>query len=136
MALLYGLMPQKFPSPLCPLCTTERDSLLHFFFTCPLIQKVWTMVAVRFFDSAWAPIIHFFLSDMWQIVSRLTDLPLKHLTVQKAPAITPPQIAACALQNIWSSRWQTIFEDTPFIPSVVAKKIGCSILRLHDEEEL
>ncbi|KAI9247023.1 hypothetical protein BY458DRAFT_68890 [Sporodiniella umbellata] len=89
-------MSQELPSPLC---ATERDSTLHFFFACSLIQQVWTLLAVRFFDHVRASIIQFLLFDKQQVVFTLADILPQHSSIQQASAITPPQIATYARQN-------------------------------------
>ncbi|KAG1457502.1 hypothetical protein G6F56_006593 [Rhizopus delemar] len=49
-SLLHKFIPQNFPSPLCPLCSLEPDSITHFFYTCQKIQPVWQQISGLFIE--------------------------------------------------------------------------------------
>ncbi|KAG1535866.1 hypothetical protein G6F46_013027 [Rhizopus delemar] len=106
---------QRFPSPLCPLCLQEPDSLIHFFYTCNKVQPVWIKISSLFIDNAWQYTIHHFLSDISAAVATLSPFPLRDPRISLVPSLSSSQIVACVLQAIWSARWQFIFHFTPFL---------------------
>ncbi|KAG1533924.1 hypothetical protein G6F51_012371 [Rhizopus arrhizus] len=135
-SILHRFMPQKFPSALCPLCLTQPDSLLHFFYTCSKIQPVWIQIASLFIEQGWQHVIQFFLSDISSAVAHLSDFPLRDPSIALVPTLSTSQIVACTLQVIWSSRWVFIFQDVPFVPATVALKASTSIYQLANELDL
>ncbi|KAI9245644.1 hypothetical protein BY458DRAFT_528649 [Sporodiniella umbellata] len=120
--LLHKFLPTKFQSDLYPLCEKEKDSLIHFLYTCPKIVPVWQQTAHTHFDDNWSPYLHL-------AVTHLTAFPPRHPKTTSVIQLFSAQIIACTLQAIWSARWHHIFHQIPFTTSTL-------ILQLHSELQL
>ncbi|KAI9253226.1 hypothetical protein BY458DRAFT_443314, partial [Sporodiniella umbellata] len=132
-SLLHRLMPEKFPSPLCPICFFEQDSICHFFFTCQHIQPVWGRIAGLFIDENWVKLPDFLASDILTGVSRLSKFSIRDPKIALAFSSTTEQIIACVIQHIWQARWSFIFHQIPVLSHTMIQLAEKSIMSLHDE---
>lgn len=113
---LHKLLPNRFPSPLCPLCH-QPESPQHFILTCPLKSIIWSQICYKLLNQQRSLTCRDILNVR---IIRYKVLP--HFKLEWA------HIVACTIASIWKAHWQHVFDEASFDPNtVVAEAIAASI---------
>ncbi|KAL0085411.1 hypothetical protein J3Q64DRAFT_1849099 [Phycomyces blakesleeanus] len=104
--------------PKCALCLSAVDSLQHFVFSCSRKFSVWTLV-LRQMCQLWS------ISDVPWLLTRTRLSPFVSSSLQIANA-------SIVVHTIWHAHWTFVFDNSLFLPSVVAAKAVTAIHRSHD----
>ncbi|KAI7898947.1 uncharacterized protein BX663DRAFT_442096 [Cokeromyces recurvatus] len=117
--LLHFLLLNLHDSSRCIHCLTQE----HFLVLCPKKQDIWVNT-LNFFspNNSFPP---------QQIINTILQLhcPLWLTRSPTAPSISVGSI----LFGIWKAHWQTIFDETPFVSSVIVKSCKTLIWQPHHQ---
>ena len=119
---LHRLLPDKVPSPLCPLClpSEKQHTAEHMFVECRQVWFIWK-TAIRYLLPHDHHIIRI---SQTSLINSLFSLRLP-----KSNALTGPHdmtiwfLFSSCLENIWKSYWQFSIHDAPFVPDATIAAI-------------
>ncbi|GAN07434.1 hypothetical protein MAM1_0160c06931, partial [Mucor ambiguus] len=120
---LHRLLPEKVPSPLCPLCLPSelQHTAEHMFVTCQQVWFIWK-TAIRYLLPHEHHLIR--ISQKSLITSLFSlCLPQHHTPTGPHHDMTIWFLFSSCLENIWKSYWQFSIHDTPFVPNATVTAI-------------
>ncbi|KAG0787255.1 hypothetical protein G6F22_007378 [Rhizopus arrhizus] len=111
----------------CRLCEDAEDTLQHFLILCPLKLPIWLSIFQHFFPGH-----HIEREHIWNLIKSL----------EPPPSITRPHyqqlitITSTSLWHMWSSYWQTVFQDVPFLTADISAKIISQVSILQNSHSM
>jgi hypothetical protein len=100
-----SLMP-SFPSPLCRVCSSHNESLIHFLFLCPVKHLVWQNIIQEFL---WPT------CEANDIIQPLKTMDYSNIIYCKLPKIYSRSIIYITLAEIWNAYYRLVFQDSPLV---------------------
>ncbi|EPB90898.1 hypothetical protein HMPREF1544_02316 [Mucor circinelloides 1006PhL] len=128
--LLHSRQPTIY-HPFCDLCHSSRDTIDHFLFTCPLKHSFWSSAL----DTYMPPAISHNTFSNFQKFLFLEHPPSRHGHPLFSD-LSVHQVFACMLQTVWRYHYQHVFNDTPFLPSLLLSSLHNTLYILHSQENL
>jgi hypothetical protein len=99
-SLMFGILPEKFLSPLCQLRSASVPYLAkHMFFYCHLKVIVWKQIT---FEFLWPSV------EISDITLALFSLDFYNIHYCQKSGISAQMVILITLVNIWSRRWTFI----------------------------
>ncbi|CAO3685702.1 unnamed protein product [Rhizopus stolonifer] len=138
-AVWYRILNYKLPtmsylhsirvvaSSQCRLCEDANESIQHFLILCPFKLTIWISILQHFFLDH-----HIQHEDIWNLL----------ISLEPPPSLTRSQyqqlitIASTSLWCMWSSYWQTVFQDVPFPTADISAKIISQVSILQNTHPL
>ncbi|EPB84363.1 hypothetical protein HMPREF1544_08882 [Mucor circinelloides 1006PhL] len=119
------------PDPTCTLCKSAMETTEHFLFTCPVKRSFWTTAFLTYMP----PNIHQSTYPNFRKFLFL-EHPSSRQHHPLYPELTVHQVFACMLQTIWYYRYQHLFNQTPFLSTILLAYLRTSLSTLHSQENI
>jgi hypothetical protein len=124
--LLSSLVPNRFPSSDCCLCSAP-ESKFHFFFACPLKATFWDLLIREFLWPG---------TSIDQISTCLQRLNFASLSLLPDSPAQAPVLIIVALSELWKAHWRLVFDNKPFSPAAVLSSTIFSLERRKAEDSI
>jgi hypothetical protein len=127
LSFFNAIIPSSFPSPLCRVCSSLNEPLIHFLFLCSVKHIVWQNIIQEF------PWSTFEAND---IIHSLKTMDYSNIIFCKLPKISSRSIIYITLAEIRNAYCRLVFQDSPLVLSQVLASIRQEIRRLQAENSL
>lgn len=127
-SLLHRFFPDKFPSPVCKVCSNSTpESTEHLLFYCHPKSIVWKEII---FEFLWPTV------DIHDIKLALYSLDFYNVRYCQISGISAPLIIVITLANVWKAHFRSVIDDTPFLWPSVMNLIRTDIKKHVQESQL
>ena len=123
LATMEGLFQQRSsPSPICPICKSQNESIMHLFLRCPWVEMIWfggtlSLRPQRSLGDNWASwLLMMFDSDLGSKVERIRRL----------------SIIAQTCWQLWKARCDFLLNNQKINPRRVMEAISSSVSTYND----